>query len=84
MTYTIIVVGRFILILVLSQAIARPDEPPLGCAVLTLQFSLRKGRVLIICGMAHEGHLPRKQFNGMSRRIYIIYEICVTSIGSGL
>jgi len=54
--------GGLSVILVLSRAVAGPDEPPLGCAVLTLQFSVHKGKMLKICDIAHEVHLPRERF----------------------
>ena len=54
--------GGISFILVLSRVIAGHDEAPLGCAVLTIQFTMLKGRVLKICDMAHEVHLPRERF----------------------
>ncbi len=54
--------GSQSVLVVLSRAIALPDEPPLGCAVLTLGFSLIKGRTLRIHDIAHEGHFPKERF----------------------
>mmetsp|Transcript_26160 Transcript_26160/g.34779 ORF Transcript_26160/g.34779 Transcript_26160/m.34779 type:complete len:1284 (+) Transcript_26160:209-4060(+) len=48
--------------LLLSRAVPAYDEPPLGCAVLTLSFSLSAGRLLRISCIAHEEHLPRERF----------------------
>lgn len=49
-------------IVILSRAIASLEEPPLGCAVLTLGFSLQNGRELRVAELAHEEHLPRERF----------------------
>jgi hypothetical protein len=46
----------------LCRAIASYDEPPLGCAVLTLGFSFQKGRVLRVAEIGSESHLPRERF----------------------
>lgn len=46
----------------LCRAIASYDEPPLGCAVLTLGFSLTKGRVLRVAEIGSQPHLPRERF----------------------
>ena len=48
--------------LLLCRAIASYDEPPLGCAVLTLGFSFDKGRMLRVAKMGSESHLPRERF----------------------
>ncbi|KAL7466978.1 hypothetical protein ACHAXS_007245 [Conticribra weissflogii] len=50
------------IILLLSRVVAAHDEPPLGCAVLILGFSLEDGRTLNICDIAYETHLPRERF----------------------
>ena len=47
--------------LLLCRAIASYDEPPLGCAVLTLGFSFTKGRVLRVAEIGSEPHLPRER-----------------------
>jgi hypothetical protein len=56
--------GSHSFILVLSRAVALHDEPPppLGCVVLTLDFSFSKGRTLHICEIGHEEHLPLERF----------------------
>ncbi len=54
--------GSQSVLVVLSRAIALPDEPPLGCAVLTLGFSLAKGKTLRIHDIAHEEHFPKERF----------------------
>lgn len=48
--------------LLLCRAIASYDEPPLGCAVLTLGFAFNKGRVLRVAEIGSESHLPRERF----------------------
>ena len=45
----------------LCRAIAPYDEPPLGCAVLTLGFSMESGKLLRIAQIASEPHLPRER-----------------------
>ena len=50
------------IILLLCRAIAPFEDPPLGCAVLTLGFSMQKGRVLRIAQIASEPHLPKERF----------------------
>ena len=50
------------IILLLCRAIAPHEEPPLGCAVLTLGFSMQKGKVLRLAEIASEPHLPRERF----------------------
>lgn len=54
--------GTSAIILLLSRVVAAHDEPPLGCAILILGFSLEEGRTLSICDIAHETHLPRERF----------------------
>jgi len=48
--------------LLLTRAVASVDEPPLGCAVLTLGLTLSYGRVLRLSQIFHEKHLPRERF----------------------
>ena len=48
--------------ILLCRAIAPHDEPPLGCAILTLGFNLFEGRVLRVAEIASEPHLPRERF----------------------
>lgn len=48
--------------LLLCRAIAPFDEPPLGCAILTLSFSMEQGRVLRIAEIGIEPHLPQERF----------------------
>ena len=50
---------RNAIILLLSRAVAPHEEPPLGCAVLTLSTARR---VLNICDIAHEKILPKERF----------------------
>jgi hypothetical protein len=50
------------IVLLLCRAIAPFEDPPLGCAVLTLGFSMEKGRLLRIAQIASEPHLPRERF----------------------
>jgi hypothetical protein len=49
-------------VLLLCRAIAPHDEDPLGCAVLTIRFSMKHGRSLCVDTMATEPHLPRERF----------------------
>jgi Double-stranded RNA binding motif len=46
----------------MCRAIALHDEAPLGYAMLTLGFSLEKGRILRITNIGSEPHLPRERF----------------------
>jgi hypothetical protein len=48
-------------ILLLSRALALPEEPPLGFAVLSFGFSLDHGRTLCISEIANEVHFPRER-----------------------
>ena len=50
------------IVLLLCRAIAPYEDPPLGCAVLTLGFSMQKGKLLRIAQIASEPHLPRERF----------------------
>lgn len=38
------------------------EEPPLGCAVLTLGFSMQKGKIIRIAQIASKPHQPRERF----------------------
>jgi len=49
-------------ILLLCRAIAPYDDPPLGCAVLTMGFSMEKGRTLVVSQIGRKPHLPRERF----------------------
>jgi hypothetical protein len=49
-------------VVLLCRAIAAYEDPPLGCAVLTLGFSMERGRVLRLAEIASETHLPRERF----------------------
>ena len=51
------------IVLLLCRAIA-PHEDPLGCAVLTVRFSMASGRTLFLAQgqVATEPHLPRERF----------------------
>lgn len=46
------------IVLLLCRAIAAYEDPPLGCAVLTLGFSMEEGRILRLAEIASEPHLP--------------------------
>lgn len=48
--------------LLLCRAIAAYEDPPLGCAVLTLGFSMERGRSLRLVDMVRGPHLPRERF----------------------
>ena len=48
-------------VLVLCRAIAPLEDPPLGCAVLTLGFDMAKGKVLRVGQIGNELHLPRER-----------------------
>jgi len=50
------------IILLLCRAIAPHEDPPLGCAVLTLGFSMQKGKMLRLAQIASEPHLPKERF----------------------
>ena len=54
--------GGSSVVLLLERAAAACDEPPLGCAVLTLGFSMSRGRLFRIVDMAQGAHLPRERF----------------------
>ena len=54
--------GANTFVLLLCRAIAAFEDPPLGCAVLTLGFSMQKGRLLRIAQIGSEPHLPRERF----------------------
>ena len=49
------------IVLVLSRATAVQD-PPLGCAILTVDYTSNEERVLSLCRMNHEEHIPRERF----------------------
>mmetsp|Transcript_33324 Transcript_33324/g.40315 ORF Transcript_33324/g.40315 Transcript_33324/m.40315 type:complete len:277 (-) Transcript_33324:129-959(-) len=48
--------------LLLCRAVAGHNEAPLGCATLTIAFSVSKGRTFRVSGIAHKEHLPRERF----------------------
>jgi hypothetical protein len=50
------------IVLLLCRAIAAYEDPPLGCAVLTLGFSIDDGCNLRLAQIASEGHLPIERF----------------------
>jgi hypothetical protein len=50
------------IVLLLCRAIAPHEDPPLGCAVLTVGFSLQKGKILRIAQIASKSHQPRERF----------------------
>ena len=54
--------GPVTIILLLCRAIAPLDEPPLGCSILTVGFSMTKGKTLRIAEIGFEPHLPRERF----------------------
>ena len=49
-------------VLLLCRAIAAYEDPPLGCAVLTLGFTMERGRVFRVAQIANEPHLPKERF----------------------
>ncbi|CAJ1959282.1 unnamed protein product [Cylindrotheca closterium] len=49
-------------VLLLCRAIAPFEDPPLGCAALTMGFSMEKGCSLQITQIASKSHLPRERF----------------------
>ncbi len=53
--------GNQSVVLILSRAIASQDEPPLGCAVMSLGFSLSQGRILRINEIRNEIHFPKER-----------------------
>ena len=50
------------IVLLLCRAIAPYDSPPLGCAILSLGFSMEFGKVLYTSCLATESHLPSERF----------------------
>jgi hypothetical protein len=50
------------IVLLLCRAISPFDDPPLGCAVVSLGFSMKHGRTLQIARIASEPHLPKERF----------------------
>ena len=54
--------GPVTIILLLCRAIAPLDEPPLGCSILTVGFSMTKGKILRVAEIGFEPHLPRERF----------------------
>lgn len=49
-------------VLLLCRAIAPFEDPPLGCAALTLGFSMEKGCTLRVTQIASKSHLPLERF----------------------
>jgi hypothetical protein len=49
-------------VLLLCRAIAAYEDPPLGCAVLAVDFCEERGRLLRLATMATEPHLPQERF----------------------
>ncbi len=54
--------GSSTITLLLCRAISPKEDPPLGCAVLTLGFSMDKGPSLRIAELVSEPHLPKERF----------------------
>ena len=50
------------IVLLFCRAIGAYEDPPLGCALLTLGFSMDCGRLLIVSALASEPHLPKERF----------------------
>ena len=48
-------------VLILCRAVAALEDPPLGCAVLTLSFDMTKGKALRIAQIGNEPHLPQER-----------------------
>ena len=49
-------------VLLLCRAISAYEDPPLGCAYLSFEFSLKKGKVLSVIDIGSESHLPEERF----------------------
>ena len=54
--------GSTAITLLLCRVISPKDDPPLGCAVLTLGFSMKEGPTLRIAELVSEPHLPKERF----------------------
>ena len=54
--------GQNVALVVLSRAVLNESEPIMGFAVLSLQFSYIKGRVLSVLELRFAEHLPRERF----------------------
>lgn len=54
--------GSSTITLLLCRVISPKADPPLGCAVLTLGFSMEKGPMLRIAELVSEPHLPNERF----------------------
>jgi len=50
------------IVVLLCRAIAPHEDPPLGCAFLSVGFSLQKGKTLRIAQIASKSHQPRERF----------------------
>jgi hypothetical protein len=50
------------IVLLLCRAIAPYDDPPLGCAVVSIGFSLQRGKLLRIADISSKPHLPKERF----------------------
>jgi hypothetical protein len=50
------------IVLLLCRAIAPHEDPPLGCAVLNVGFSMRQGKLLRLAQIASQPHLPKERF----------------------
>jgi hypothetical protein len=50
------------IVMLLCRAIAAYEDPPLGCAVLSIGFSMQHGRTLIVNRIGMESHLPQERF----------------------
>ncbi|KAL3926376.1 MAG: hypothetical protein SGBAC_013501, partial [Bacillariaceae sp.] len=66
-------------VLLLCRAIAPFEDPPLGCAALTMGFSMEKGCTLRITQIASKSHLPLERFlevlQNFSREMSSILEL---------
>ena len=49
-------------VLLLCRAISAFEDPPLGCAYLSFDFSMEKGKVLRVVEIGSESHLPQERF----------------------
>lgn len=49
-------------VLLLCRAIAAYEDPPLGCAVLSIGFSMENGRHIRLDEISSEPHLPKERF----------------------
>lgn len=49
------------IVLLLCRAIAAYEDPPLGCAILNVDFCMKRGRLLRVTRIGNESHLPQER-----------------------